>query len=454
MMVVVFVLLLAMVLGLCFSYKTRVKQKAAQNQDYELSDISKATHSPNAHTSTPTLDISNPLYPHHANKTATPVGIYSEVGTNENGNTEAKIVSTQGMEFTGLYTVVPLVDAFNNVASEIIESAAYATIESRDEQKKGIISEDEVAYAVPDTLDNAPKIKPMSLQEAIERSKKVGVVTDTPEDSMGPGGSDVEPAQIQSKKVTCAPPEGAANEDYEKGTATRLRAYTGIQVRQAPPVPTKSSDLELYLDTQIEFNVGTYSEPINPLDFTRDRMKDDKNDPEYLAPAHTFSSELPKSGQSPTKVTNTHITEKMKLGTGQFGDVVLADTNGLSLKRMKLNKTDDNQNISIIVAVKKLKPNPSSSEKETFNKEVNLTAHLKHPNTLCLLGVCYQDPAFIMMEYTQEGDLNQFLQLHSEIVTSAPSSDDQITASELVYPDCQWNAVSHKAQFHSSRSCY
>ena len=38
-----------------------------------------------------------------------------------------------------------------------------------------------------------------------------------------------------------------------------------------------------------------------------------------------------------------------------------------------------------------------------------------------------------MMEYTQEGDLNQFLQLHSEIVTSAPSSDDQITASELVY---------------------
>ena len=206
MMVVVFVLLLAMVLGLCFSYKTRVKQKAVQNQDYELSDISKATHSPNAHTSTPTLDISNPLYPHHANKTVTQVGIYSEVGTNENVNTETKIVSTQGMEFTGLYTVVPLVDAFNNVASETIESAAYATIESRDEQKKGIIGEDEVAYAVPDTLDNAPKIKPMSLQEAIERSKKVGVVTDTPEDSMGPGGSDVERAQLQSKKATCAPP--------------------------------------------------------------------------------------------------------------------------------------------------------------------------------------------------------------------------------------------------------
>ena len=455
MMVVVFVLLLAMVLGLCFSYKTRVKQKAAQNQDYELSDISKATHSPNAHTSTPTLDISNPLYPHHANKTATPVGIYNEVGTNENGNTEAKIVSTQGMEFTGLYTVVPFVDAFNNVASDSIESAAYATIESRDEQKKGIIGEDEVAYAVPDTLDNAPKIKPMSLQEAIERSKKV---TDTPEDSMGPGGSDAERAQIQSKKVTCAPPEGAAN---EKGTATRLRAYTSIQVRQAPPVPTKSSDLELYLDTQIEFNVGTYSEPINPLDFTRDRMKDDKNDPEYLAPAHTFSSELPKSGQGPTKVTNTHITEKMKLGTGQFGDVVLADTNGLSLKRMKLSKTDDNQNISIIVAVKKLKPNPSSSEKEAFNKEVNLTAHLKHPNTLCFLGVCYQDPAFIMMEYTQEGDLNQFLQLHSEIVVSVPSSEDQIAASELVYMASQIaSGMQYLAKLSfihrdlATRSCY
>ena len=229
-----------------FKIMTRVKQKAKRNQDFELRDISEEYSPPNANISATTLDISYPLYPHHSNMAVTKVGIYSEVDANRNVNTETKI------------------------------------------EKKGTISEDEVAYAVPYALDNAPKIKLMSLQEAIERNKKVGVVTDTPEDSMGPGVSDVEPAQLQSKKVTSATPEGVANEDYEKGTATRLRAYTSIQVRQAPPVPTKSSDLELYLDTQIEFNVGTYSEPINPLDFTRDRMKDDKNDPEYLAPAHTF----------------------------------------------------------------------------------------------------------------------------------------------------------------------
>ena len=458
MVVVVFVLLLAMVLGLCFikiMYKTRVKQKATRNQDYELRDISEEDSPPNANTSTPTLDISNSLYPRHANKAATPVGIYSEVDANRN---ETKIVSTQGMEFTGLYNVVTLV-ASNNVASETIESAAYATIESRDEQKKGTISEDEVAYAVPHALDNAPKIKPMSLQEAIDRNKQADCVTDTPGDVEDAAYSAVGAVQPQSKSK--APPEVIANEDYEEGPAEHLRVYTGIQVRQAPPVPTKSSDLELYLHTQIGLNAGTYSESINPLDFTRDRMQDDKNDPKYLAAVHPFSSELPMSGTGPTEVEGGNITEKMKLGTGQFGAVVLADTNDLSLKRMKLSKTDDNQNISIIVAVKKLKPNPSSSEKEAFNKEVNLTAHLKHPSILCLLGVCYQDPAFIMMEYTQEGDLCQFLQLHSEIVTSAPSSDDQITASELVYMASQIaNGMQYLAKLNvvhrdlATRSCY
>ena len=461
MAMVVFLFLLTVGFALCFikmSYKAKVKQKASQNQDYELRDISEedsASHAPNANISATTLDISNPLYPRHANMTGTKVGIYSEVGTNENVNAETKIVSTQGTEFTGLYNVVTLV-ASNDVASETIESTAYATIENRDE---GTTSEDEVAYAVTHALDNVPKIKPMSLQEAIDRNKRADCVTDTPGDVEDAAYSAVGAVQPQSKSK--APPEVVANEDYEEGPAERLQVYTGIQVRQAPPVPTKSSDLELYLHTQIGLNAGTYSEPINPLDFTRDRTQDDKNDPKYLAAVHPFSSELPMSDTGPTEVEGGNISEKVKLGTGQFGDVVVADTNGLSLKRMKLSKTDNNQNISIIVAVKKLKPNPSASEKEAFNKEVNLTAHLKHPNILCLLGVCYQDPAFIMMEYTQEGDLNQFLQLHSEIVTSASSSDDQITASELVYMASQIaNGMQYLAKLNvvhrdlATRSCY
>ena len=208
--------------------------------------------------------------------------------------------------------------------------------------------------------------------------------------------------------------------------------YADIQVREVPAVPTKSSDLQEYLDTQSALNVSIYSEPINPSDFTRNRKKDGGNDPQFLGPVYPLTSALPESYQDPAEVTSGNITEKKKLGTGQFGEVVLANTNGLSLKTMSLSKTDDNPNISILVAVKKLQSNPSQTQREVFDKEVKFMSHIKHPNILCLLGVCHSDPAFIMMEYTEGGDLNQFLQSYSEIVTTS-SSQTQITPSELVY---------------------
>ena len=423
---VVIVLLSAtiIVLGLCIirrRYGSRVGRKTDQNQAYELREISEedgASHPPNANTSTPTLVVSNPFYSRNANKTATPVGIYSEVGTNVadtqiTGSTETKVVNTQGTEFIGLYNVV-----------NTIESTAYAAIESKDEQNKDSLDE---AYAAPDALDRMPKIKPMRLRDAIDRSRQVAL--GTVEDEIGPGHGAVGPAQTDSSEP---PPVLTAEDNEEEEPIDHLRAYTDIQVRKAPAVPTKSSDFELYLDTRTSFNVGTYSDSINPLDFTRDRKKGKRKDPKYLTPVHTFSSELSESGQDPAEVTSANLTEKVELGTGQFGVVVLADTNGLSLKKLKLSKTDDNQNISIVVAVKKLKPNPSQAQKEAFDRDVQFMSLLRHPNVLRLLGVCYQDPAFIMMEYMEEGDLNQFLRRYSEIVTT-PSSEDQIAVAELLY---------------------
>ena len=212
----------------------------------------------------------------------------------------------------------------------------------------------------------------------------------------------------------------------------RPQMYADIQVREVPVVPTKSSDLQVYLDTQSALNVSIYNEPINPSDFTRNRKKDRGNDPQFLGPVYPLASALPESYQDPAEVISGNITEKKKLGTGQFGEVVLANTNGLSLKTMSLSKMDDNPNISILVAVKKLQSNPSQTQREVFDKEVKFMSHIKHPNILRLLGVCHSDPAFIMMEYTEGGDLNQFLQSYSEIVTTS-SSQTQITPSELVY---------------------
>ena len=445
--VIVLVSATIIVLGLCIikrRYGSRVGRKADQNQAYELREISEedgASHPPNA--STPPLDVSNPLYPHHANKTATPVGIYSEVGTNVadarmSGSAETKVVNTQGTEFIGLYNVV-----------NIIESTAYAAIESKDEQNKDSLDE---AYAAPDALDRMPKIKPMRLTDAIDRSRQAAL--GTIEDEIGSGYSAIGPAQTDSREVAREPPP-VAEEPID-----HLRTYTDIQVREAPAVPTKSSDFELYLDTRTSFNVGTYSDSINPLDFTRDRKKGKNNDPTFLAPVHTFSSELSESGQDPAKVTSANLTEKVELGTGQFGAVVLADTNGLSLKKLKLSKTDDNQNISIVVAVKKLKPNPSQAQKEAFDRDVHFMSLLRHPNVLRLLGVCYQDPAFIMMEYMEEGDLNQFLRRYSEIVTT-PSSEDQIAVAEILYMASQIaSGMQYLAKLSfihrdlATRSCY
>ena len=382
------------------------------------------------------------LYPHYS-KTAACVGIYSEVGikTTVSDTAETKIIAKNGDEFTGLYDVIP------------------ATIERKDEHvpmRKSSQKDEEPEYAIPEEL--------MKRKGPVNVDSQAYAVPDAPNHTLlaSPvNHRSTESVEIHSKEREEREYALPWTKSHVKESSECVSVYSQVCVRETPAVPTKSSELEQYLSTESVFNVGIHSEPINPLDFTRDRKEGDKNDPQYLAPVYTSSAMFPEGGQDPTEVTSTNITEKMKLGTGQFGDVVLADTNGLSLKRMKLSKTDNNQNISIIVAVKKLKPNPSSSEKETFNKEVNLTAHLKHPNTLCFLGVCYQDPAFIMMEYTQEGDLNQFLQLHSEIVTSAFSSDDQITASELLYMASQIaSGMQYLAKLSfihrdlATRSCY
>ena len=216
--------------------------------------------------------------------------------------------------------------------------------------------------------------------------------------------------------------------------------------------------------TEYSHDDGIYSEPINPSDFTHDgsqEMEDDDDDLQMYAPIYTDPTMLPESFQQPVAITSDNIKEREELGTGQFGKVVLAATNGLSLKDMRLSKTDNNRDISILVAVKKLKSNASKPQREAFDKEVKFMSRLKHPNVVYFLGVCYDDPAFIMMEYMEEGDLNQFLQRYSEIVPiTTPSNSTQITTSTVVHMASQIaNAMQYLASLNfvhrdlASRNC-
>jgi hypothetical protein len=206
-----------------------------------------------------------------------------------------------------------------------------------------------------------------------------------------------------------------------------------------PKVPLISSDLEQYMSRRSTLSGGIYTEDINPSDFTRDGSQElgveGEGDVQVYAPIYPALKVLPEGFQQPFEVSSDNIKVMEALRIGQFGEVVLATTNGLSLKDMRLSKIEESRDISIHVAVKKLKPQLPQIEQEDFNQETKFMSCLKHPNVVRLLGVCYYDPAFIMMEYMEEGDLSQFLQRYSEIVSiiTCANNTSQITTSTLVF---------------------
>ena len=152
----------------------------------------------------------------------------------------------------------------------------------------------------------------------------------------------------------------------------------------------------------------------------------------YTLPAAPLTAD-----EKPLIVTNDNIQQVQNLGTGNFGKVVLAKTVGLSLKQLKMNKIDTDTNVKVYVAVKMLKEKPSSSIKEAFEKECKFMSRLNHPSVIRLLGVCTEDTPFIMMEYMEKGDLNQYLKNFNTITSESVASGKVITVANLVYISTQ-----------------
>ena len=177
-----------------------------------------------------------------------------------------------------------------------------------------------------------------------------------------------------------------------------------------------------------------YSEALDPtLLFSQDRGVSGKGDLHPYGAIYADPQPLKRS-EAPIEIMASNIHELKRLGFGQFGEVMLAETVGVSLKNMKLSHHDDNKNVRIQVAVKKLKLNAQRSVRESFEKEIKFMSRLKDENIVCLLTICTSGSPFIVMEYMENGDLNQYLQKY-ELATSDSSVilPNQLPSSVLVY---------------------
>ena len=162
--------------------------------------------------------------------------------------------------------------------------------------------------------------------------------------------------------------------------------------------------------------------------------EDDEVKVKMYAPIYILNEASPQPKREPIAVTNDNIRGIKILGTGFFGKVVLADTVGLSLKDLGLNETDDDKSISIQVAVKKLKANASKTTQEAFEKEYKFMSRLDHPNVIRMLGLCNTGPTqFIMMEYMERGDLNNYLRMFETIVGEEAPKEKEIPVDTLIY---------------------
>ena len=265
------------------------------------------------------------------------------------------------------------------------------------------------AAAANNSTEPSPPHRKSSLQSLLSRRPKLSRISENPVYDRGMSGESKAPLDSSTGEEMYDRPPNNPREAFPEDDTESPQAP---QVAAPPPLEENVYNMP----------VGTQQDSATAEEL--------ENGPIY-APVYAVPS---KVLEQPIVVTSENIVVKKELGMGQFGRVVLAATNGLSLKDMHLSETDDNRDISIFVAVKKLPAKPSLEERQMFEKEVKFMSSLKHSHIVSLIGVCHRDPAFIMMEYMEDGDLSQFLQRYNDIVPiSTFASKTQITTSTLVF---------------------
>ena len=190
------------------------------------------------------------------------------------------------------------------------------------------------------------------------------------------------------------------------------------------------------LDTE-----GCYSEPTLEETEYWDNVDDGNPDDVAVAPYHSVYAEpepLEKSNP-PLAVTWDNVKPLEALGSGQFGAVVLSEVLHLTEEQLGLTRGYINVSSPILVAIKTLKKDPTEQNKKAFEKEIKFMSRLNHKNVVRLLGICTKGTPFIMMEYMENGDLNQFLKKHTLVPRYEMETEGSPTVNQkiLIYISLQ-----------------
>ena len=283
-------------------------------------------------------------------------------------------------------------------------------------------------------LTVTPQNVPSTSEELVEYLNLKSTVTD--------GYSEIKLEPADSKHTLPAkPPRQVRLSDPMSEETECGSVYQDIEQHSSTTILEQGTHIYTMSDTKSSSSVeapsriheAVYSEPIQPSLFTG--AVEDLGDCEYLhpyAPIYTIPIDQSKSEEVPLKVLSNNIREIRELGMGRFGKVILAETVGLSPKDLRLSESDNNKSKSTLVAVKRLKSDAPNTTKDAFEKEVNFMSRLADINVIRILGVCYEDTPFIMMEYMEKGDLNQYLQKFKTLSTTDSEPQGQITINTLV----------------------
>ena len=209
-----------------------------------------------------------------------------------------------------------------------------------------------------------------------------------------------------------------------------------LDIYAAPDIPERTEASSIFDEIEDD---PIYSEAINPSAIMSGRSHGSAILGDTLCPyASIYADPMPlDKSEGPPIVSNKNIETLHQLGTGQFGEVLLANTVGLSNQYLGIGNST-NSSISIKVAVKTLKADPTDEVQKSFEKEIKFMSRLKDDNVIRLLGICATGTPFIMMEYMENGDLNQYLQqFEFTSETEKLPGPDEITLTALVYMSFQ-----------------